>query len=155
MSFLITALPMRIFAPLFALSPAELEKRGAALRVADKKPGFPCRVSLADAEIGETVLLVNYEHQPANTPFRAAHAVYVRANAELAQCEVDEVPDLLRLRLLSVRGFDRGDMLVAADVVDGSEIESAIEQMLADASVSYLHLHYAKPGCYAARVERG
>ena len=86
MSFRIQALPMSAFADLFQLSDDALRDRGALRRVVDKKPGFPCRVSLVDAEIGETVLLVHYEHQSARTPFRASHAVYVRENAVQAQC---------------------------------------------------------------------
>ncbi len=154
MSFRIQALPMAAFADLFAMSDEALRERGALRRVVDKKPGFPCRVSLVDAEIGETVLLVHYEHQPAHTPFRASHAVYVRENAVQAQCASGEVPDLLRSRMLSVRGFDAQGMLIEADLVDGRALEPAIERLLSDLNVAYLHLHYAKPGCYAARVDR-
>ena len=61
---------------------------------------------------------------------------------------------MLRSRLLSLRAFDRHSMMRAADVVHGSTVEPVIEQMLTDADVEYLHIHNAKPGCYAARVER-
>jgi hypothetical protein len=45
-------------------------------------------------------------------------------------------------------------MLINADVVDGRELEGAIGRLFADDSADYLHVHFAKPGCYAARVER-
>lgn len=154
MSFRVQALPMYTFAHLLSLSDDELRERGALRTVASKKPGFPCRVSLADAEIGETVLLVHYEHQPARTPFRASHAVYVRERAVQAQCEIGEVPEVLRLRALSVRAFDRTGMLVDADLVDGRQLEPIVERLLDNPEVDYLHVHYAKPGCYAARIER-
>jgi Protein of unknown function (DUF1203) len=154
MSFRISALPTARFKPLFALSDEELATRGAMRRIVDKCPGFPCRVSLVDAQVGEVVLLTNYEHQTASSPYRASHAIFVRENAREARPEVGEVPQVLRSRLLSVRGFDEKGMMIDADVVDGREIEPAIERLLANARISYLHLHNAKPGCYAARVDR-
>src|SRR5262245_19292779 len=101
----------------------QLRERGAVRRTVDASPGYPCRVSLVDAEIGERVILVNFEHQPANTPYRASHAVYVRENASQAQPKVGEIPEALRRRLLSVRAFDDEGMMLEADVVDGRELE--------------------------------
>jgi hypothetical protein len=154
MSFRITGLPLNDFAPLFALSDQQLARHAALRMIADHKPGFPCRVSLRDAEPGESVILVNYEHLPVATPYRSSHAIYVRERAEQACPATGEVPELLRDRLLSLRAFDRLGMMQAADVVHGSTVESVIEQMLTDADVDYLHIHNAKAGCYAARVER-
>lgn len=154
MSFRISGLPADLYAPLFTLSDAELALRGAVRRVADRTPGLPCRVSLADAEPGETVLLVHHEHQPAPTPYRSGHAVYVREGAAAARPGVGEVPEVLRRRLLSVRAFDAAGLMVDADVVEGAALEPVIDRMLARAAVAYLHLHNAKPGCWAARVDR-
>ena len=153
MSFRIIGLPAEPFAGLFSLADDELRARRAVRRVADAKPGFPCRVSLTDAEPGDEVVLVHYEHQPADSPYRSSHAVYVRAG-ETTYDRVDEVPEQLRLRLLSVRAFDGQGMLTGADVVDGRELEGLIDRLFADASAAYLHVHFARPGCYAARVER-
>jgi len=154
MSFQIRALPRAAFAPLFDLSDAQLRAHGAVRRVVDQKPGFPCRVSLEDAEVGERVLLVNFEHQAAATPYRARHAVFVREHALEAQPAVGEIPEVLRRRLISVRAFDAAGMMVDADVVDGQLLEFAVTRMLANPAAAYLHLHNAKPGCYAARVDR-
>ena len=154
MSFRIVALPLAPFAPLFALSDDELRHRGALRTRADHSPGFPCRVSLEDAEPGETVLLVHYEHLAADTPYRASHAIYVREVAVEAVPAVDEVPEVLRRRLLSVRAFDAYDMMIDADVIDGRALEPVLTRFFDSPRVAYLHLHNAKPGCYAARVER-
>jgi hypothetical protein len=154
LSFRISALPAVPFSSLFALSDEELLARGARRCIADSKPGFPCRVSLADAEVGEQLLLVNYEHQSADTPYRSTHAIFVRVNAEQAHPKVGEIPESLQLRLLSVRAFDGTGMLLEADVIDGRKLGPVIERMLENADVAYLHLHNAKPGCYAARVDR-
>lgn len=154
MSFQISALPLEAFQPLFGLSDAELAGRGAVRRIVDRSPGFPCRVSLEDAAPGEAVLLVNYEHQPARTPYRSSHAIFVREGATQARPAVGEVPEVLRRRLLSVRAFDANGMMIDADVVDGLELETLIERMFASAEVACLHVHNARPGCYAARVNR-
>lgn len=154
MSFQIHALPYAQFAPLFERSESELARVGARRMVADARPGFPCRVSLVDAEPGETVMLLNFEHQAANSPYRARHAIFVRENAEQAFPEVGEVPELLRSRLVSVRAFDEGNDMIDADVVEGAGLGESIAAMLRSPAVAYLHLHNARPGCFAARVTR-
>jgi hypothetical protein len=154
MSFQISALPQDYFEHLFNLSPEELAAHRALRITATRKPGFPCRISLADAEIGEQVILVNYEHQPADSPYRSNHAVYIRPGAAQAQLKTNEVPELLCSRTLSLRGFDQEGMLTAAEVTDGNALAPAIEAMLANPRAAYLHIHFANAGCYAARVDR-
>ena len=100
------------------------------------------------------MLLLSYEHQPANTPYRATHAIYVRRLADRAFDAVDTVPDVLTSRLLSVRAFDPEHMMIAADVCQGDGTRKLFEGFLADPKTSYLQVHYARRGCYAARVER-
>ena len=154
MSFHITGLPLKQFTPLFPLSDQQLAARDAVRVVADDRSGFPCRVSLQDAKPGESLILVNYEHLPVASPYRSRHAIYIREAASEAALDINEVPALLRSRLLSLRAFDGKGMMQAADVVPGTGVESGIEKMFAHAAVEYLHIHYAKPGCYAARVDR-
>jgi uncharacterized protein DUF1203 len=153
MGFRITGLPAEPFTRLFTLSDAELAAHHAVRRTADARPGFPCRVSLTDADVGDEVILVHFEHQTAATPYRASHAIYVR-RGERQFDAVDQVPEALRLRLLSVRAFDAAGMMTGADVVDGRELEAAIARLFDDSRSAYLHVHFAKPGCYAARVDR-
>lgn len=154
MSFQISGLPVARFAHLFGLSDAELAKQAIVRHTADKSPGFPCRVSLRDAEPGETLLLLNYEHLAVASPYRSSHAIYVREYAKEARVAVNEVPEVLRRRLLSLRAFDKQGMLLEADVADGCDIAPMIEGMLERREVEYLHVHNAKPGCFAARVDR-
>jgi len=154
MSFQVSGLPVAQFTPLFGLSDAELAKRDIVRQTADQSPGFPCRVSLRDAEVGETLLLLNFEHLAVASPYRARHAIYVREHAAEAHVPVDEIPEVLRRRLLSLRAFDKRGMLLDADVTEGREIEPLIGRMFADRAVEYIHVHNAKPGCFAARVDR-
>ena len=154
MSFQITGLPLRQFSPLFSLSDEALSRQGMLRVIADTRPGFPCRVSLQDAEVGEKLILLNYEHLPVATPYRSSHAIFVRESAKEAGLAAGEVPDLLRSRLLSVRAFDAEAMMKAAEVAQGTVLEDVIEQLFTDAAVTFLHIHNAKRGCYAARVSR-
>ena len=154
MRFQCTGLPVSQFTPLFALSDESLARQGMVRVTADSRPGFPCRVSLQDAEIGEKLILLNFEHLPVATPYRSSHAIYVRESASEARLEVNEVPPLLRTRLLSVRAFDSEGMMKAAEVAPGTALENVIEQLFADRTVTFLHVHNAKRGCYAARVDR-
>lgn len=154
MGFQISALDVDQFVHLFGNDDETLAQSGVTRIVVDKNPGYPCRVSLQDVEAGESALLLNYEHLAVATAFRSCHAIYVREWAEQARPVENEVPGFLRQRLLSVRAFDGDGMMIDADVVDGEELEALIESMLANDLVSYLHIHNAKPGCYAAMVER-
>jgi hypothetical protein len=154
MSFQVSGLPVAPFTRFFGLSDAELSKHQIVRHTADVTPGFPCRVSMRDAEVGETLLLLNYEHLEVATPYRSRYAIYVRENAEEARIAVNEVPEVLRRRLLSLRAFDKEGMLLDADVVEGREVETLIERMFADRRAEYIHVHNAKPGCFAARVDR-
>jgi hypothetical protein len=153
MSFRITGLPAAQFAEWFTLSDLELARRHAVRRIADAPRAFPCRISLTDAEVGEEVLLINHEHLSVDSPYRSSHAIYIRAGEETCDV-VDTVPTMLRSRLLSLRAFDAGGMMTGADVVEGREIEAAIEKLFNDQRAEYLHVHFARPGCYAARIER-
>ncbi|MEP7044079.1 MAG: DUF1203 domain-containing protein [Dokdonella sp.] len=153
MHFRILGLPATSFAGLFALDDEQLAAHGARRSIAQSDNGYPCRISLTDAALGDEVLLVNYEHQPVDTPYRARHAIYVRRNEQTYDA-IDEVPEQLRRRMLSLRGFDADGMMTEADLVDGPQLEAAIGRFFANALTQYLHVHFAKPGCYAARIER-
>ena len=151
MSFRITGLPAEPFANLFSLTDEELRARGAVRRIAEGNS--PCRVSLTDAQPGDELILVNYEHHPVDSPYRMRFAIYVRRGEQTFDA-VDTVPEQLRTRTLAVRGFDAGGMMTGWELIDGGKLEDAIDRMFANRRADYLHIHFAAPGCYAARIER-
>ena len=151
MHFRIRGLDAQKFAPLFALSDAELAERGAVRRIADKE--YPCRVSLTDSKPGDELILVNYEHHAVASPYGMRFAIYVRKGEETFDA-IDAVPEQLRKRTLAVRSFDADAMMVERELVEGQNLEGAIERLFADPRAAYLHIHFAAPGCYAACVER-
>lgn len=153
MTFRITGLSPEPFQTLFDMSDEALHSIGARRVIADD-PRMPCRVSMAHARLGEELLLLNYEHQPANTPYRARHAIYVRRSADRAFDAIDEVPEVIASRLVAVRAFDAQHMMIDADVTEGEAAARLFAKLLDNPDASYLQVHYARRGCYAARVER-
>jgi hypothetical protein len=152
--FQLAALPAAPFAPLFELSDQALARHGAQRRIATENSGYPCRISLEDAAQGDELLLLPYEHQPAASPYRASGPIFVRRGAVQRVLPADHVPPYLSTRLLSVRAYDGADMIIEASVREGTEIAEEIERLFGDAAVAYIHLHFAKRGCFACRVDR-
>jgi len=152
--FRIHALPVAKFQPLFALSDDELDARDIRRVAADAPHAYPCRVSLRDAEPGERLLLLPFEHHAVATPYRGTGAVFVREAASDAALSNGEVPDQLRRRLLSIRAYGEDGMMRIADVVEGKDLESLIARFFEREDVDYLHVHFAKYGCYACRITR-
>lgn len=153
-SFQLVGLPFEPFSPLFALSDAALAERNARRVVATANPGYPCRVSLADAEIGEELLLLPFEHQPADSPYKASGPIFVRKAAVQARIEPGVIPDYVRIRLLSVRAYDAGHLMTDATVCPGAEAATAIQKMFSSDEVAYIHLHNANRGCFSCAVHR-
>lgn len=154
MNFRISGLPSENFRHLFGLPDAELARHGAVRVVADAKPGFPDRIALRDAEVGERLLLLNYTHQPAANAYRASHAIFVLEGAQERYDAIGEIPGVIRVRPISLRAFDASDLMIDADLADGAALQPVIERLLGNPRVAYLHAHYAKRGCYAARIDR-
>ena len=153
-AFRLVGLAPEPFAPFFALTDEQLAERGIRRVVADRKPGFPCRISLVDAEIGEQLLLLPYCHQPANSPYQASGPIFIRSRARQRVADSSEVPPYVTGRLMSVRAYDERDFIVDAEVCAGAEVAKTIRRMFEDVQVRYIHLHNAKRGCFSCRVER-
>lgn len=152
MSFRIRGLSPEPFQHLYGLSDKDLHAHGA-IRMG--YPGAPDRVELVALKEKQTALLVNYMHHPVDNPYRASHAIFVLEGATVPYDEVDTIPDLLRTRTISLRGFDENDMMIRGQVVHGEEpLIEQIRQNFSAPEVRYLHAHYASRGCFAARVDR-
>jgi len=154
MSFIVTGLPVETFQPPFGLSDDALAEHGA-LRVTADDGRFPCRVMLEDAAAGQSLLLVNYQHQDALTPYRSNYAIYVsEAARETRRLGVGELPPVLRGRPIAVRAFDEAGMLVGAELALADDVAAAIGRRFSDPAAAYLHAHNAAYGCFAARIDR-
>lgn len=153
MSFRIRGLDPAPFRPLFALDPQALAARDMKWVPVDAPHSAPCRITLADAEPGERCLLLPFAHHEARSPYRASGPIFVREGGSAAFDRVDELPPVFSGRLLSVRAYDAQGLMTDADVVDSNPVP-LFERFFADPAVDYLHVHYARRGCYSCRVER-
>lgn len=154
MAFRITGLSPEPFQSLFGLPEQDLESLGMKRYIVGSNPGFPDRIEMEDAQLGQSVLLLNHVCQPANTPYRASHAIFIREWATQAYDAVDQVPQSMQIRLLSLRAFTDAGMMLDAEVAEGIAIEPVIAQMFSNPEVSYIHVHNAKQGCYSGRIDR-
>jgi hypothetical protein len=154
MAFRITGLSPEPFQSLFGLPEQDLESLGMKRYIVDSNPGFPDRIEMKDAQLGQSVLLLNHICQPANTPYRASHAIFIREWATQAYDAVDQVPESMQIRLLSLRAFTDAGMMFDAEVAEGIAIEPVIARMFSNPEVSYIHVHNAKQGCYSGRIDR-
>ena len=152
--FRLVGIDHAVFERWFDLTDAQLKARHAERRVATASHGFPCRVSPQDAREGEELLLLPYEHHPADSPYRASGPVFVRRGAQQRRLAPGDVPDYVTSRLISVRAYDAAQMLVAATVCDGPQVADEIARRFEDPNVAYIHLHNAKPGCFSCLVVR-
>jgi hypothetical protein len=150
----ITGLSPEPFRPLFELSDAELAERHIQRHRVPPGGGLPDRIELRDAQPGESCLLLNHCHLDLPSPYRASHAIFVREGAERAFEAENQLPEMLRKRLLSLRAFDEQGLLVDAGVTEGRLAEALIGHLLGRPRTAFIHAHFAAHGCYAARITR-
>jgi hypothetical protein len=152
--FQLSGLPEQDFAPLFDLDDAQLATRFIQRVTADSDSGYPCRVSLADAAVGDELLLLPFEHLSAATPYRASGPIFVRRGVQKRTLAPGELPAYVTTRLISLRAYDASDRMIDAEVCQGSALAEAIPRHFDNNDIAYLHLHTAKRGCYLCRVDR-
>ena len=153
-SFQLSGLSYEPFGPLFTLSDDRLLALGAVRRVADADMGFPCRVSLQDAAVGEELLLLPFEHQPAASPYRASGPIFVRRGARQRRLAAGVVPPYVSQRLMSLRAYDAQHMMVDASVCEGVVVAQELQRTFLDMEVAYVHLHNARRGCFSCLASR-
>lgn len=153
MTYKVCGLDPAPFEPLFGLPDNELAERGVVRMTVDS-PTFPCRVSLTDRSIGETVLLLNHVSHDVANPYRASHAIFVTEGEEQAAEFVDRIPPVFEKRVLSLRGFDADGMMADAILTQPGEADAGIRRLFANPAIETIHAHNATRGCFAARIER-
>ncbi len=154
MAYRIKGLAPEPFANLFGMMDGELAARGAMRVTADSPNGYPCRVSLRDADQGEELVLLNHVSHDVEGPFRTAFAIYVRRDAEAPASFTDEAPPYLDRRTLSLRGFAADGLLKHGLLAMPGEADAKIRELLARPEVATVHAHAATYGCFLARIER-
>ena len=154
MTYRIKGLDPTPYRHLFAGSDEELAGLGIVRMTVTEKPSFPCRVSLTDRDIGESVLLLNHVSHDVANAYRASHAIFVTESESEAAEFVDEVPPVFSSRMLSLRGFDANGMMTDALITQPGEADRGIRKLFENARVETIHAHNAARGCFAAKIER-
>jgi hypothetical protein len=153
-TFRLVGLEHAQFAPLFERTDAELRSQGILRTRATTRPGYPCRISLEDAVVGDEVLLLPYAHHRVDSPYKSLGPIYIRKGVTQAVLAPGEVPDYVASRLMSLRAYDDENMMVAAQVCPGAEVAAHISRLFDDPGVAYLHLHNAAQGCFSCLANR-
>ena len=153
-SFQISGIDHRPFLHLFERSDAQLQALGALRHTATESPGIPCRVSLEDAQLGDEVLLLNFEHHTTASPYRSSGPIFVRCGVTQRRLAPGEVPPYVTRRLISVRAYSGDGMMLGAAVCEGPVVADEIQRRFDNARVAYLQLHNAKQGCFSCQVDR-
>ena len=122
--------------------------------IVDEKPSYPCRVSLEDADIGEEVILIPYEHHSVTSPYKARGPIFIRKNAKNSNLAINEIPSILTHRLLSLRVYDKNAMMIDAYTIEGKELVGTINDIFNNEKAVYIHIHNSSPGCYNCEVKR-
>lgn len=154
MGFQIHALNPQAFNTFYGLSDDELAKKNAKRLRVDAKPGYICRLTLEDAEIGEDVIVFSHAYQPHPTPYQGAFAIFVREHAQQCQPAPNTLPKDFLFRHFSIRAFNVHHYLVAADIATGTKLDACLNTFFENENIAYLHLHHAAHGCYVAKVTR-
>lgn len=153
-NFQVVGIDSNQFNYLFELSEEELKTQGAVKMIANVNPGFPCRVTLEDAKIGEEVILFPFEHHQVDSPYQASGPIFIRKNAQTAKMGIHEIPDILKLRFLSLRVYDHQGMMINATTVKGKDLPEELDLIFEDKAAKYIQVHNAKPGCYNCQINR-
>jgi len=154
MAYVIEGLDPKPFRELLRMSDAELEARSARRVTATAKPGFPCRATLEDAEPGESLVLFNHVSNDVETPYRTAHAIYLREGAERAARYRDALPPVFSGRTLSLRAFGADGLLKQAVLASAEDADAKIRSLFGNPEVESIHAHNAAAGCFAAKIVR-
>ncbi len=153
-NFVISGLDPKLFEKYYGMNSSQLEKTGIRKSVVDSYPGYPCRVSLEDAQIGEEVYLFNFEHHQTDSPYRSSGPIFIRKNAPPAVPGVNEIPKMLIHRVLSLRAYDQEGMMLDASTLNGSQLRSKLSELFERKEIAYIHVHNAGPGCYNCIARR-
>jgi len=121
----------------------------------DREGAYPCRACLEDARPGEDVILFSYSPFDGQCAYRTVGPIFIHEKECTPLAASDAIPELLAKRLLALRAYDEGGRtMVDCAVVEGREMEAAARRMLGDPRTSTIHVHNARPGCFACVIER-
>jgi uncharacterized protein DUF1203 len=116
----------------------------------------PCRHCLGYGESGQTMLLGSYNLPRPLGVYWTPSPIFVHAGRCTQYDRVNELPEIVRGALVSVRAYDADDQCLyeLGQVSDGAEVDAPLRRALDDPRTAFVNIHTAKPGCLLCRVER-
>lgn len=118
--------------------------------------GAPCRHCLRNGTTGEEMLLGSY-HLPSPTGiYWTPSPIFLHARDCAAYTGQDEIADIIRTSLISVRAYDAEQIILydLGQVAEGPHADAPLARALADPRTAFVNIHTAKPGCLLCRVDR-
>ncbi len=142
--------------PISDVDADRLRASGGEVYIADSEPGYPCRQCLRDAEIGDELILVSYDPFTAESPYRSASPIFLHRFAcpSVRESNEQSLPLQLTRRQLSVRSFNKEEMMIDAEVIDGSHLADTLGKFFGDDEAELVRIHNAGRGCWATDVGR-
>jgi hypothetical protein len=115
----------------------------------------PCRTCLRMFEIGaERCILFTHDAFAGVEPYPLPGPVFIHA----ARCEPyrdrSAFPDALRAIGLTLEAYRSGRELRAQERVADGRVEPAVERLLADPAVDYIHVRNTDVGCFLLQIDR-
>lgn len=153
MTYQITGLSPEPFAHLIDAPDNVLASAGAVRVTAGADMGWPCRISLRDAKVGENLILINHISHDFATPYKSSYAIYIGEHRDVAADYIDQIPPVFEGRPLAFRAFDKTGMLRGPALALQGQADAKIRELFERDDIAYIHAHNAAHGCFAAKVE--
>ena len=107
---------------------------------------------MRDAEIGESLILVNHITINGQTPYAASHAIFILEGAEKTLLCFKRNSEGNASQAFVFTGFDHDNIIVDATLAEGDSIKFDIQKLFQLPQVEKIHAHYALRGCFAAEI---
>lgn len=134
------------------------DDRGSAFLQREPGPDSrcPCRQCLRYADPGQTMLLGSYDLPRPSGVYWTPSPIFLHADDCAPFEAMNEIPEIVRGSLVSVRAYDRDDLCLyeLGQVSEGADVDAPLARALGDPRTAFLNIHTAKPGCLLCRVER-
>jgi hypothetical protein len=114
----------------------------------------PCRSCLGRFETGrDERLLFTYNPFAGLDPYPSPGPVFIHSE-ECQTYEAPEFPQELRDLPLTFEAYGKDRWIVGRERASNGEIEPALERLLGNSEVEYIHVRNTEAGCFIALVER-
>ena len=127
---------------------------GNSIRAFTSDGPVPCRHCLRLSAPGERVILVAYRPFETGGPYAEIGPVFIHEDPCPAYEERRCFPADFRMRVMTMRGYNEGGTIEAAELSEAGRPEATLERLFANERVRFVHVRNPAWGCYDFQVER-